>query len=243
MLLIIIITAAFFVLAHPFKFNLIARQYPSSMSLLNHNKDSENNVPSTSEIPKISNTKMNTKFASSLLSATASLVMATFVAKPAVAATKEGRYIDSTNGFSLLVEPGWSISKRTTPTATMVQFLAEEVLYTGSRFNEGGSASSLSVTRTQAVRLLKDFNVDWWFAPLNSMKDLGSPELIAGLLILQRQGEFVKRDSASALKSAKIDDNDVLTFDFETPIGSIYIRRTGVKAYFRKEDKKLMVIW
>jgi hypothetical protein len=188
-MLLIIITAAFFVLAQPFKFNLIARQHHGSISLSNHNRNSENKVPSTSEIPKISNTKMNTKFASSLLSTTASLVMATFVAKPAIAATKEGRYFDSTNGFSLLVEPGWSISKRTTPTATMVQFLAEEVLYTGSRFNEGGSASSLSVTRTQSLRLLKDFNVDWWFAPINSMKDLGSPELIAGLLILQRQGE------------------------------------------------------
>lgn len=191
MLLTVIITAAFYVLVQPFKVNLIARQHPSLVTISNHKRDLENNFPSTSEIPRKYNTKTNKNFTSKLLSTVASVVAAaTFVAaKPAVAATKEGRYIDSTNGFSLLVEPGWSISKRTTPTATMVQYLAEEVLYTGSRFNEGGSASSLSVTRTQAGRLLKDFNIEWWFAPLNSMKDLGSPELIAGLLILQRQGE------------------------------------------------------
>ena len=48
--------------------------------------------------------------------------------------------------------------------------------------------ASLTVTRTNAGRLLKDFNVDWWFAPLSSMSDVGSPELTAGLLSLQHTG-------------------------------------------------------
>ena len=105
--------------------------------------------------------------------------------------TVEKIYKDTTNGFSLLIASGWAIMPRKTPTATMLQYAPEEVLFTGSRFNEGGGASSLSVTRTNAVRLLKDFKVEWWFAPLESMGDLGSADLIAGLLILQRQGEVI----------------------------------------------------
>jgi hypothetical protein len=42
------------------------------------------------------------------------------------------------------------------------------------------------------------------------------------------------------VKNAKIVDN-VLTFDFTTPLGSIYVRRTDAKAYFR--DNKLIVVW
>ena len=101
----------------------------------------------------------------------------------------ESTYRDYSNGFSLLVEPGWSIMPRKTPTPTMLQFQSEEVLFTGSRFNEDGGASSLSVTRSNAARLLKDFEIEWWFAPLKKMADLCSAELVAGLLILQRQGE------------------------------------------------------
>lgn len=47
--------------------------------------------------------------------------------------------------------------------------------------------ASLTVTRTAAGRLLKDFNIDWWFAPLNSMSDVGSADLISRLLSLQHQ--------------------------------------------------------
>jgi hypothetical protein len=148
----------------------------------------------TSEIPEISTNYETRKFRNSLcVGALATALASILVVKeplPAAAAdSTESTYKDSANGFSLLVEPGWSIMPRKTPTATMLQFQPEEVLFTGSRFNEGGGASSLSVTRTNAARLLKDFDIEWWFAPLNNMGDLGSAELIAGLLILQRQGE------------------------------------------------------
>lgn len=121
----------------------------------------------------------------------AALATAVFIKPPPAMATDviESTYRDYSNGFSLLVEPGWSIMPRKTPTPTMLQFQSEEVLFTGSRFNEDGGASSLSVTRSNAARLLKDFDIEWWFAPLKKMADLGSAELIAGLLILQRQGE------------------------------------------------------
>ena len=52
--------------------------------------------------------------------------------------------------------------------------------------------------------------------------------------------QFEKRESPSSVKNAKIVDN-VLTFDFTTPLGSIYVRRTDVKALLR--DNKLMVVW
>ena len=148
----------------------------------------------TSEIPKVSThyemqKLRNPFYAGALATALASILVVREPLSAAAADSTESTYKDSANGFSLLVEPGWSIMPRKTPTATMLQFQPEEVLFTGSRFNEGGGASSLSVTRTNAARLLKDFDVEWWFAPLNNMGDLGSAELISGLLILQRQGE------------------------------------------------------
>lgn len=149
---------------------------------------------STSETPKIStNNEMQTFrnpfYSGAIATALATILVIKGPSSAAAADTSESTYRDFANGFSLLVEPGWSIMPRKTPTATMLQFQPEEVLFTGSRFNEGGGASSLSVTRTNAARLLKDFDVEWWFAPLSNMGDLGSPELISGLLILQRQGE------------------------------------------------------
>jgi hypothetical protein len=56
------------------------------------------------------------------------------------------------------------------------------------------TGASITVTRSNAGKLLKDFNIDWWFAPLNSMADVGSPELIARLLSLQHQGVVSRRD-------------------------------------------------
>ena len=53
--------------------------------------------------------------------------------------------------------------------------------------------------------------------------------------------QFEKRESPSSVKNAKISEDGVLTFDFTTPLGSIYVRNTAVKAIFR--DKKLLVVW
>ena len=52
--------------------------------------------------------------------------------------------------------------------------------------------------------------------------------------------QFEKRESPSSVNNAKIVD-DILTFDFTTPLGSIYVRRTDVKAFLR--DGKLIVVW
>ena len=150
-------------------------------------------IYSSSEVPESPKDRADRSCSKNLLGTLLStaLVTATYVKSSAAAVdiAPESTYKDYANGFSLLVEPGWSVMPRKTPPTTMLQYLSEEVLFTGSRFNEGGGASSLSVTRSNAARLLKDFDVEWWFAPLNSMSDLGSADLIAGLLILQRQGE------------------------------------------------------
>jgi hypothetical protein len=150
-------------------------------------------IYSSSEVPESPKDRADRSCNKNLLGTllSSALVTASYVKSSAAAVdiAPETTYKDYANGFSLLVEPGWSIMPRKTPPTTMLQYLSEEVLFTGSRFNEGGGASSLSVTRSNAARLLKDFDVEWWFAPLNSMSDLGSADLIAGLLILQRQGE------------------------------------------------------
>ena len=106
-----------------------------------------------------------------------------------------------------------------------------------SSFAEG---SSLSVTRSNAVRLLKDFDIEWWFAPLRALGDMGSAELVAELLVLQRQGEFDKKETTSVISNAKITGN-VLEFDFLTPLAQSYNRKTIVKAIFN--NNKLDVAW
>ena len=99
---------------------------------------------------------------------------------------------DTLNRFNVLIPDGFTIVKRNVPPVTMSQFLSEEILLSASSFSDvPGSylkGASVSVTRTQARRLLKDFEVEWWFAPIEKIEDLGSPQLIAQLLILQRQG-------------------------------------------------------
>ena len=78
----------------------------------------------------------------------------------------------------------------------MLKYQTEEPLFIASSFVE---ACSMSITKTNAPRLLKDFDIEWWFAPLNKLTDLGSAELITKLLILQRQGEFEKKITPSEI--------------------------------------------
>eukprot|EP00596_Hydrurales_sp_CCMP1899_P009443 CAMPEP_0119035056 /NCGR_PEP_ID=MMETSP1177-20130426/2036_1 /TAXON_ID=2985 /ORGANISM="Ochromonas sp, Strain CCMP1899" /LENGTH=151 /DNA_ID=CAMNT_0006992945 /DNA_START=425 /DNA_END=877 /DNA_ORIENTATION=+ len=134
----------------------------------------------------------------------------------------------------------------------------EEVLYVASSFIEG---AKIEVTRAKVGRLLKDYDIAWWFAPLNSMKDVGSADLIARLLTLQHQGvnekdglperllkplTVVVGDYESehplgvpAVQNAKI-EKEVLTFDYITPLQGTNCK-TSVKAYLR--DSNLIVIW
>ena len=96
----------------------------------------------------------------------------------------QGFYLDKKHKYAIEIPPSWTVLEKTTPTAAMAKFQSEQVLMTATTFVE---ASSLSVTKTNAAQLLKDFDMDWWFSPLNSITDVGSAELIAELLILQRQ--------------------------------------------------------
>lgn len=148
-----------------------------------------------------------------------------------------GTYKDQQVGYEVTILPGWTSIKKSTPTPSLEKYQEEEVLFTSTNFVEG---SSLSITRTNAARLLKDFDIDWWFSPLQTMKDVGSPDLIAKLLILQRQGEFEKKQTTSEILNAKIDNNE-LTFEFDTPLASSVLRRTIVKTYFK--NNTLYTVW
>ena len=166
----------------------------------------------------------------------ASLFTATLIAgvKPALAV---GLYEDKENGWSITVPPGWSSMRRTIPTAISLDYTIEEVMYVASSFAEG---ASLSVSKTRAPNLLKDFKIDWWFAPLLTMKDVGSPELIAKLLILQRQGAFEKKETVSEITTTEIDGNK-LQFEFISPLASNVNRKTIVKSFLK--DGVLYTIW
>jgi hypothetical protein len=152
-------------------------------------------------------------------------------------ATDEEKYEDKSSGFSIDLPPGWLPLPRKTPTPTMMKYQTEEVLFVANNFAEG---SSLSVTRCNAGRLLKDFEIEWWFAPLEKMEDVGSADLISRLLILQRQGEFEKKETPSIATNTKI-DNDILTFEFSTPLAEEVTRKTIAKCFFRSGT--LLVVW
>ena len=151
-------------------------------------------------------------------------------------------YVDNVYRFSVEIPPSWTTMQRKTPTPTMLKFQIEQVLLTASSFAE---ASSLSVTKSYASQLLKDFNIDWWFSPLNSILDVGSPQLIAQILILQRQGLFEKQITPSQITNAAFvrsnKGEDWLQFEFNTPLAEGITRETIAKAFFR--DGSLYVIW
>ena len=96
------------------------------------------------------------------------------------------QYQDKSNKFSLAILPSWVTNTKFTASTSVQQFQTEEILFRATSFAEG---SSLSVSRSNAARLLKDFEIEWWFAPLEKMTDVGAAELVARLLILQRQAE------------------------------------------------------
>jgi hypothetical protein len=155
------------------------------------------------------------------------------------AASEEGVYIDTINRFRIDTPPSFTVQARKVPTPTMLEYVTEESFMIATSFAEG---SSLSVTRSNAALLLKDFNVDWWFSPLNSLKDVGNPPLIAQLLILQRQGEFKKKETASQVKESRFsDDGNTLLFEFVTPLAPQVQRKTINKTVLR--DGKLYSAW
>ena len=71
------------------------------------------------------------------------------------------------------------------------------------------------------------------------MKDLGSADLIARLLVLQRQGEFEKKVTTSIITNAVIKDN-VLEFEFLTPLPGLreVKRKTAARCIFKAPSEQ-----
>lgn len=148
-------------------------------------------------------------------------------------------YIDNRNRFSIIVPPSWIIMKTKVPTPTLVQYQIEDTLLVANNVADG---LSISVTRSDVLRLLKDFEIEWWFAPFDSLRSIGKPELIARLLILQRQSEFEKKETTSVVNSAALsEDGQTLSFQFTTPLGMNRNRETTAVTYFR--NNKLTTLW
>lgn len=149
----------------------------------------------------------------------------------------EGIYSDKVNQFVIIVPPSWSINSRKLPVPKITRYSLEEVLFTATSFGEG---SSLGITKSNARSLLQDFDVEYWFAPLNLLEDLGTADLVAKLLILQRQGEFEKKITTSELVNASFNDKK-LDFTFDTPIAEGIYRRTAARTFFR--NGSLYTVW
>lgn len=147
--------------------------------------------------------------------------------RPAVASASEYEEL----GFTLSIPDGWTILPRKLPSPSFSQYMSEEILLVASNFVEG---VSLSVTKSNAQRLLKDFNIDWWFDTISTIEDVGNADLISKLLILQRQGNFEgKIPSAASLLSSSLDNNHILTFTFDMPVAEGVARKTLVKSFFQ----------
>jgi len=147
-------------------------------------------------------------------------------------------YQDLTKGFYFFQPDGFTILKKTLPSPPVAEFQAEESLVTAISIDAG---ASLGVTRTNARRLLQDFQIEWYFAPLDKISDLGSPALLAELLILQRQGDFLKKQSPSEVVKAEFVGDDVLLFEFLTPLREEYFRKTIAKAIYKRGS--LTAVW
>ena len=88
-------------------------------------------------------------------------------------------YFDKINQFGLNLPNGFNAMPKKTPTARLMKYQVEESLFVATQFNEG---AALSVTRSQVRKLLFDFQIEWWFAPLENIKDVGNAQLIAHFL-------------------------------------------------------------
>lgn len=171
--------------------------------------------------------------------------------------TDDGLYTDLDNKFSVSLPAGWVKYPRPPVKQLRVNELLlkdikfADTLLAAKNFPEG---TILSVTQSDAVRLLKDFNVEWWYAPLSKITDLGPPKLIAELLVEQRElaaqdiGDYERKASLSVISDAVI-QGDALYFRVSTPIVNKYGEQVGpavttdaaVKAFFR--DNCLTTLW
>ena len=110
----------------------------------------------------------------------------------AAAMRDQDDYVDEENHIKLSLFPGWRVSLKPPSRAEKAVFSLnpksivykpQEILLSASNFAEG---SSLTVVKTDARRMLKAGNVEWWFSPLETVRDLGSASLISTLIIQER---------------------------------------------------------
>lgn len=170
--------------------------------------------------------------------------------------TDDGLYTDLDNRFSVTLPAGWVKYPRPPVKLRVNELLLKDIKFADTilaakNFAEG---TILSVTRSDAVRLLKDFNVEWWYAPLSKLTDLGPPKLIAELLVEQRElgsqdiGDYERKASLSVISGARI-EGDALYFKVSTPIVNKFGEQVGmavtsdavVKAYFK--DNSITTVW
>eukprot|EP01039_Chlorochromonas_danica_P002182 gene2182-2382_t len=158
----------------------------------------------------------------------------------------QGLYSDPDNHFALIVPDQWTVLARKNPPPNFGRYRAEDILLTAVNVAEG---ASLGVTRSDAHDLLRDLDIDWWFAPFNTLSDVGSPELIANWLIIQRQGEFEARRTSSEVVKATFSSSSTTTpqgrafldFEFITPLVKGSKRRTLARAFLQGDS--LVVVW
>ena len=190
-----------------------------------------------------------------LLPLTTTILSSTSNSLPVSAAldNDNGYYYDKLNNFKILLPQGWNAMPKRTPTARLMKYQVEESLFVATQFAEGAACS---ITRSNARKLLYDFQIEWYFAPLDKIIDIGSPELIAELLVLQRQGDFERKQTPSTIINSKIIDNtssssssssssgsSYLEFEFETPLAEAVTRRTLVKTFYNPSTQQLTSVW
>ena len=169
-------------------------------------------------------------------------------------------YVDQKNGFELGLYPGWK-QKRTISPTRYKDTDPYEVVYVASNLAEG---CSLLVNNIDARALLKDASIEWWFGDLNTLRELGTPPLLADLLIKQRKAKLMTDsnpyEGPKSEEEKKFNDyqggmdegytvtdssfnnkEQSLQFTYTSSIGK-YINEVGfVKGFYTKE--KLKLVW
>ena len=169
-------------------------------------------------------------------------------------------YVDKKNGFRVGLWPGCK-QKRTISPTRYKDTDPYEVVYVASNLAEG---CSLLVNNIDARALLRDAGIEWWFGDLDTLKELGTPTLLADLLIKQRKAKLLtdsnpyegpkseeeKRfndyqggmDEGYKIVDSSFDDEEQsVQFTYTNSIGK-YINEVGyVKGFYSKE--KLKLVW
>lgn len=180
------------------------------------------------------------------------------------AAESNNLYSDTKNGFTIRPPSDFSILPPKKAIKEVSAGLPEETLFQSQNFAIGGT---ISVTRTNIQRLLEDFGIPWANSRvIKTLPDVGSANIIAQLLLLQRQGAFgnewfrttLKLTSASndaaitnmdgnisemiSTKLIETDGHSSVEFTFTTPL-SVGIRATSAKVLYKPATNSLFVAW